>query len=159
MATRKKLKNQANFSIKTVAGLVVLLGLVFASVMLLQQPSAGEAAFPAEVSVHDAYERVEAGAWVVDVREPFEWEEYHMPGATLIPLGELSARLDEIPPDREIVVVCRSGNRSATGRDILRQAGIENVTSRGHEPVAKCWLPDGQRALICLSIKITEEPG
>ncbi|MEA5077769.1 MAG: rhodanese-like domain-containing protein, partial [Anaerolineaceae bacterium] len=51
------------------------------------------------------------------------------PGATLIPLGELANRLSELPKDQEIVVVCRSGNRSAQGRDILLNAGFTNVTS------------------------------
>lgn len=63
------------------------------------------------------------------MRQPEEWNEYHIPGASLIPLGELAARVDELPRDQEIVVVCRSGNRSATGRDILREAGFTQVTS------------------------------
>jgi rhodanese-related sulfurtransferase len=65
----------------------------------------------------------------LDVREPDEWEAFHIPGATLIPLGQLAARADELPSGREIIVVCRSGNRSAEGRDILLAAGFEQVTS------------------------------
>ena len=52
-----------------------------------------------------------------------------VPDSTLIPVGELENRLDEVPRDREIVVVCRSGNRSRTGRDILLKAGYPQVTS------------------------------
>jgi len=52
-----------------------------------------------------------------------------VPNSTLIPLGSLASRVNEVPRDKEIVVVCRSGNRSTTGRDILRQAGFANVTS------------------------------
>jgi rhodanese-related sulfurtransferase len=63
------------------------------------------------------------------VREPDEWVESHIPGATLIPLGELASRVSEVPQDQEVVVVCRSGNRSAEGRDILLSAGFEHVTS------------------------------
>jgi len=66
---------------------------------------------------------------MLDVREQSEWNEVHMPGATLIPLGQLANRLKDLPKDKEIVVVCRSGNRSATGRDILKQAGFTSVTS------------------------------
>jgi rhodanese-related sulfurtransferase len=44
-------------------------------------------------------------------------------------LDELPSRVDEVPKDQEIVVVCRSGNRSQSGRDILQNAGFENVTS------------------------------
>lgn len=86
-------------------------------------------ALPAEVSVADAKALRDAGAYMLDVREPDEWTAVHMPGATLIPLGTLDKRLSEIPKDRQIVVVCRSGNRSATGRDILKKAGFTNVTS------------------------------
>lgn len=69
------------------------------------------------------------GAFVLDVREPDEWQEKHIPGATLIPLGELAAHLDEVPKEQEILVVCRSGNRSQEGRDILLAAGFTKVTS------------------------------
>ena len=48
---------------------------------------------------------------------------------TLIPLDQLASRVNEVPRDQEIVVVCRSGNRSQQGRDILLQAGFEQVTS------------------------------
>jgi rhodanese-related sulfurtransferase len=48
---------------------------------------------------------------------------------TLIPLGQLESRVSELPKDQPIVVVCRSGNRSQAGRDILLNAGFENVTS------------------------------
>lgn len=94
---------------------------------------AGAAASPAPLPVSiDAAEAArlrDAGALVLDVREPSEWNEAHIPGATLIPLGELSARVSELPRDRQIVVVCRSGNRSQSGRDVLREAGFSSVTS------------------------------
>lgn len=71
----------------------------------------------------------DAGDFVLDVREPSEWVAGHIPGATLIPLGELQGRIGELPRDQAIVVVCRSGNRSAQGRDILLAAGFTAVTS------------------------------
>lgn len=82
-----------------------------------------------EVSVAEAVDMQKAGAFILDVREPDEWAAGHIDGATLIPLGELGARVSELPTDQEIVVVCRSGRRSAEGRDILRQAGLNSVTS------------------------------
>ena len=82
-----------------------------------------------EISVQEANDLREEGAFILDVREQYEWDEKHIPGATLIPLGELASRVDEVPEDQEIVVVCRSGNRSQTGRDILLEAGYESVTS------------------------------
>ncbi len=87
------------------------------------------AVLPAEISIPQAAEKRAQGAFILDVRQPDEWNQVHIPGATLIPLGELSSRLKEVPTDREVVVVCRSGNRSQQGRDILRSAGYTQVTS------------------------------
>jgi rhodanese-related sulfurtransferase len=84
---------------------------------------------PREVSIAEAARMRSEGAFILDVREPYEWDELHIPGAKLAPLGELKDRLSELPSDKEIVVVCRSGNRSAVGRDILLEAGFEQVTS------------------------------
>ncbi len=91
--------------------------------------ASGPAALPSEISVSTAFEKRTQGAFILDVREPYEWEAVHIPGATLIPLGQLASRVSELPPDQEIVVVCRSGNRSQQGRDILKQAGFTQVTS------------------------------
>ena len=81
------------------------------------------------VSVSQAAELFSAGAFLLDVREPSEWEAGHVEGAVLIPLGELSARVAEVPNDKIVLVICRSGNRSADGRDILKKAGYSQVTS------------------------------
>ncbi len=82
-----------------------------------------------DISVQEAAKLRDEGAFVLDVREPSEWNEFHIPNATLIPLGQLEARVSEVPKDKPIVVVCRSGNRSATGRNILKDMGFTNVTS------------------------------
>ena len=84
---------------------------------------------PATISVSDAAERFAAGAFLLDVREQSEWNEGHINGAVLIPLGQLSTRLAEIPADRDVLIICRSGNRSAQARDQLRAAGFPNTTS------------------------------
>lgn len=82
-----------------------------------------------EVSVDQAYTIYQQpDIFVVDVREPSEWNEYHAPNAALIPLGELQSRVNEIPKDKKILVVCRTGNCSQQGRDILLGAGF-NATS------------------------------
>lgn len=116
------------------AGAVLLAALVFAGVLLFNGNGAAAMQAPAnslpdEIAVADAFQKREAGAFMLDVRELEEWDEYHMPGATLIPLAELADRVGELPHGREIVVVCRSGNRSATGRDVLLEAGFTQVTS------------------------------
>lgn len=63
------------------------------------------------------------GALAVDVREPEEWAAGHVEGSLWIPLGQLQARAGELPRDRPLVVVCRSGSRSAYAADALVAAG------------------------------------
>lgn len=84
---------------------------------------------PDEISAAQAKAAWEAGAFILDVRQPEEWNEVHIPGSTLIPLGELQKKLAEIPKGRQIIVVCRSGGRSAFAREILKKAGFDQVTS------------------------------
>jgi sulfur dioxygenase len=68
---------------------------------------------------------------VLDVREPAEWrgELGRIDGAMLLPLGELRARLGELPRDRPIVAVCRSGARSAQAQQILENAGLARAAN------------------------------
>ncbi|HNO93811.1 MAG TPA: rhodanese-like domain-containing protein [Anaerolineales bacterium] len=80
------------------------------------------------VSADEAYQMYQKGTFVLDVRTQLEWDDYHVPNTTLIPLDELPNRLSELPKDKEIVVICHSGNRSQQGRDILLNAGF-NATS------------------------------
>jgi rhodanese-related sulfurtransferase len=100
-----------------------------ASAPAASAPAGSLQALPADVSVAEALALREAGAFILDVRQPDEWAAGHIPDATLIPLGELASRIAEVPKDRQVVVVCRSGNRSAQGRDILLGAGRPSVTS------------------------------
>jgi rhodanese-related sulfurtransferase len=104
-------------------------GTTSAQVAGVPAAAASTTSLPAEISVAEAAAKRDAGAFILDVREPNEWADYHIPGATLIPLGQLSTRVNEVPRDKEVVVVCHSGNRSAKGRDVLAQAGFTNVTS------------------------------
>lgn len=60
---------------------------------------------------------------LLDVREPHEWAAGHAPTAVHIPMGQLGARQEELPTDRLIVCVCRSGNRSGTVTSALQRAG------------------------------------
>ncbi|HEY6276064.1 MAG TPA: rhodanese-like domain-containing protein [Streptosporangiaceae bacterium] len=73
--------------------------------------------------------QVPDGAFLLDVREPDEWEAGHVPGALHIPLGQLSARAGEIGRDREVYVICRSGHRSGRAARALAGAGwqVHNV--------------------------------
>ena len=65
---------------------------------------------------------------VVDVREKFEWDNYgHLPGTILIPISEFQSRLNELPKDKTIVIVCASGSRSPAAADYLIQKGYHDV--------------------------------
>ena len=68
---------------------------------------------------------------VVDVRQPDEFRRGHISGAKLIPLGELSSRMNELPKDKEIVLVCASGNRSRSATKMLVREGYEAVNMNG----------------------------
>lgn len=76
-----------------------------------------------DVTPKEAAAALAAGALLVDVREQWEWEDQHIPGAVLIPLAEIPQRLDEIPLDRDVYVHCRLGGRSAQAVEFLRASG------------------------------------
>ena len=83
---------------------------------------------PDEVDVETvAAIRQNPGVYLLDVREPDEYAAGHIPGITLIPMGEVAARLAELPRDKEIIVTCRTGNRSGQVADLLREQGFTNV--------------------------------
>jgi len=96
---------------------------------------------PPTVTVANALEMREKGAFVLDVRQEWEWTWFHIPDSTLIPLGQLADRVAELPRDRDILVVCRSGHRSRKGRDILISAGFTRVTSM--DGGVKQWEAEG----------------
>ena len=78
----------------------------------------------AEVLPVEARQRQGAGAVLIDVREPEEWRGGHAPGAKLISLGQLAGKLPSLPRDREILFICRSGNRSGRATAAARAAGL-----------------------------------
>lgn len=75
--------------------------------------------------------RGRSDVFIVDVREDWEYASGHVPGATLIPLGQLASRLSEIPKDKTVVAVCRSGNRSGQATQLLRQQGFNAHNMQG----------------------------
>ena len=84
-----------------------------------------------QITPQDAAQRVESGALLLDVREPDEWTAGHAPGAKHVPLGELNARVDELPKDRPIVAVCRVGGRSGKAAEALQASGYDVVNLDG----------------------------
>ena len=83
---------------------------------------------------------VEGGATLLDVRHPEEWEAGHAPDALFLPLDQLGDRYTELPTDRAIVVICRSGARSAKAAEALVGAGYEAVNLAGG---MKAWVAEG----------------
>ena len=112
-----------------VALLLILLAVSSLGLAGCGTASAPAVAVPATITVDEAYEKYQQGVFFLDVRTQEEWDDYHAPNSTLIPLDQLSSRVGELPQGEEIVVVCRSGNRSQQGRDILRSNGLEASTS------------------------------
>ncbi len=83
---------------------------------------------------HTPYVEVSAvpdGAFILDVREPDEWTAGHVEGSLHVPMGVVPHRLPDLPWDRRIVVVCRSGGRSARVTGYLRQHGYDVVNLKG----------------------------
>jgi sulfur-carrier protein adenylyltransferase/sulfurtransferase len=93
------------------------------------------AAIP-ETTVEELKARMDAHAnfYLLDVREPHEYQIARIPGSTLIPLGQLGSRYGELPPassGKEIIVHCKSGVRSAKAVNLLKEHGIEARNLKG----------------------------
>jgi len=93
-----------------------------------------------EIEVDDAARRVEAGAVLLDVREPDEWHAGHVVDARWIPMDAVAARQDELPTDEQLVVVCKSGGRSRKVVAALVQAGYDAASVVGG---LKAWEAQG----------------
>jgi rhodanese-related sulfurtransferase len=128
-AARRKAQQQKKNNNYILWGVIALVVLGLGVVWLMSRNTTTASSMPPEVSVQEAVAKQQAGAFILDVREPSEWNDAHIAAATLIPLGELASRENELPRDKEIVIVCRSGNRSAQARDILLKDGFTQVTS------------------------------
>ena len=78
-----------------------------------------------EIELNGFARRQQNGARVLDVREPGEYVEGHVPDALPVPMAELPDRLGELDASEPVYVVCASGNRSAAMTDVLTAAGFE----------------------------------
>jgi len=86
----------------------------------------------AAIDVKELRRRLEAEGpkpYLLDVREPWEYMAGHVPGAQLIPLGELEQRVGEVPRDREVLAICHSGQRSLAAAGYLQQLGYPTVSN------------------------------
>ena len=82
-----------------------------------------------------------AGAVVLDVRNADEYDAGHVPGAKLIPLGQLGARQDEIPDGNPVYVICATGGRSLAATRAMVHAGYRAVSVAGG---TKGWIEQGR---------------
>jgi rhodanese-related sulfurtransferase len=95
------------------------------------------------IDVEEAARRIAGGALLIDVREQDEWDEARVPGAVHKPIGLINDWWQDLPSDRDIVVLCRSGSRSAQVVNALTaQAGMNNVWNLAGGIVA--WAKAGQ---------------
>ena len=94
-----------------------------------------------ELSPAEAAALIEAGAELIDVRRPYEFEGGRIPGARNIDMNELAAHADELPRDRPVIFYCRSGNRSGMAVAAFSEAGYDAHNIAGG---LEAWRADGR---------------
>jgi len=93
-----------------------------------------------EIDIDELARLRESVVVLIDVREPEEFEAFRVPGAKLIPLADVPERVEEIPEDERVYVICGSGARSARAVDFLNRQGLDTVNVAGG---SKAWLDAG----------------
>jgi rhodanese-related sulfurtransferase len=93
-----------------------------------------------EIDVEELARLRESGAVVVDVREPDEYASFHVPDARLIPLADVPERIEEIPDDQQVYVICATGSRSARAAEFLNRQGYDAVNVAGG---SRAWVEAG----------------
>ena len=95
-----------------------------------------------EVTTAELADALAAGhVFVLDVRRHEEWVEKRLPGVTLIPMDELGDRIEDMPDDQPIYVICAVGSRSARAAEALRRAGYDAVNVAGG---TNKWVEEGR---------------
>ncbi len=94
------------------------------------------------IDVNEAKEMMGDGAAVIDVREPHEYDEGHVPGASLIPVNSVYARREELPKDQDLIFVCAVGQRSALACEMAAAAGLTRLFNL--EGGTDGWVAAGQ---------------
>jgi phage shock protein E len=135
MTKRKSTSKQSKSATPFIAVAAVLV-VAIAGFLFLSNPSD-------DIAVTASIQKISANNYVtnyaettdnhilLDVRTPEEFNEGHIAGAVNIPVQELTQRLSEVPDDKEIIVYCRSGNRSATASNILLENGFSAIYDMG----------------------------
>ena len=95
-----------------------------------------------EITPADAMGELGSNTVFLDCREPNEWNLVHIPGAVLVPLGQLEEKVGEaVSTDKRVIVYCARGNRSAIGADIMQNKGYGDVVSMAGG--IRAWVDEG----------------
>lgn len=107
---------------------ILLVILVIIGVVMVMKPFSSNASTFKDISTQEAKALyTQDGYILLDVRTVAEFKEYHADGAVNIPLQEIEQKLGEIPKDKTLLVVCRSGNRSRQAIEILSKHGYDKM--------------------------------
>ena len=98
-----------------------------------------------EIDVSTLADLQARGATVIDVRNPDEYEAGHVPGARLIPLPEVPERVDEVPGDGPVYVICAMGGRSRKACELLQAQGRDVTNVAGG---TKAWIEEGHTVTV-----------
>jgi rhodanese-related sulfurtransferase len=99
-----------------------------------------------DIEVDELAERLRAGARLVDVREPDEYERGHVPGALSIPLATVPDQLDVFrAADGPVYVICQTGGRSRRACEFVEASGIDAVNVEGG---TRAWIASGREAVV-----------
>ena len=96
-----------------------------------------------EVTIDQLEQAIAQDAYVVDVREAWEFESGHVPGARHVPLNSVPEKLAELPKDQRIWIICQSGGRSMTAANYLEAQGFDVVSVAGG---TGSWIGAGKTA-------------
>ncbi|MET0910653.1 MAG: NTP transferase domain-containing protein [Ilumatobacteraceae bacterium] len=100
-----------------------------------------------EIDIDEFAQRLDQGARVIDVREPDEYVDGHVPGAILIPLATVPDHLDEFRGDGPTYVICKSGGRSRRACEFVAAQGLEGVETINVEGGTGAWIASGREAV------------
>jgi len=97
-----------------------------------------------EIEIDEFADRVAEGATIIDVREPYEYADAHVPGAELVPLGTVASSLDRFSSGGTTYVICRSGVRSMRACEFVASEGYDVVNVAGG---TNAWILSGRETI------------